>query len=218
MVRADLSTQSSIINPRDYTAMNFKTLSLSVIAAVCIASSASACWKDNTVVTDMRASNVTDARGNCVFTKWKEGANKCAAAPAAVKAAAPGNAPLATLNERTIYFDFDSAELTATSIYKLNRLLGKIKASGRVLSASIVGHADMMGDPAYNQALSARRATAVKNYLASQGFNNAQVTTVTAEGENAPVTQGCDKAGARAQAINCLQPDRRVEIQLTVGR
>jgi len=36
---------------------------------------------------------------------------------------------------------------------------------------------------------------------------------VSAQGENAPVTKGCGKAGGKGQVISCLQPDRRVEIR-----
>lgn len=181
---------------------NLKKISLGLALAATLAVPAFAgcdCFDNNLVVNDVRGANVKDARGNCVYTKWTNGTNKC------------NEFAGFTLNERTIYFGFDSARLTPEGVYKLNRLLGKIKDSGKVLNATIVGHADQLGDAGYNQALSARRAEAVKNYLAQNGFNGTSVTTVTAEGENAPVTDGC------GGSISCLQPDRRVEIQLSVG-
>ncbi len=186
-----------------------KKLSLAAVIAAGIATSAFACMNDNLVVNDVRNNQVHDVRGNCVYTKWTNGTNKCGTIAAGTAFAG------LTENERTVYFDFDSDKLTPTAVYKLNRLLQRIKDSGQVLTASIVGHADHLGDASYNQALSARRATAVKSYLDSQGFSNSQVLTVTAEGENAPITEGCDKAGGKSQTINCLQPDRRVEIHLT---
>jgi outer membrane protein OmpA-like peptidoglycan-associated protein len=199
-----------------------KKLSLGLVLASTLAAPAMACHHEgmsgsdlsnNLVVNDMRGQQVKDLRGNCIYTKWTEGTNTCGSV-----AAAPAAAAGISQNERTIYFGFNSATLSAESVYKLNRLLGKIKDSGSVLSATIVGHADHMGDAAYNQSLSARRANAVRSYLASHGFSNTKVTTVTAEGENAPVTEGCDKAGAKGATINCLQPDRRVEVQLNVAK
>lgn len=191
----------------------FKKLSLGLVLAGSLAAPAFACnggdLSSNLVVNDVRGANVKDVRGNCVYTKWTNGTNTCGNVAAAPFAGI-------TQNERTIYFSFNSAKLSPEGVYKLNRLLGKIKDSGQVLSATIVGHADHLGDAAYNQSLSARRANAVKNYLASHGFANSQVTTVTAEGENAPVTEGCDKAGGKGATINCLQPDRRVEVQLNL--
>lgn len=192
---------------------SLKTLSFGLVLASTLAAPAFACnggdVSNNLVVNDMRGANVKDVRGNCIYTKWTEGTNTCGTVP---------SFDGITLNERTIYFSFNSANLGPEAVYKLNRLLGKIKSSGQVLSATIVGHADHLGDATYNQSLSARRANAVKNYLASHGFENTQVTTVTAEGENAPVTEGCDKAGGKGATINCLQPDRRVEVQLSVAK
>jgi outer membrane protein OmpA-like peptidoglycan-associated protein len=189
-----------------------KTLSLSVVLAATLATPALACHngQKHLVVNDVHGGIVRDVRGNCVLTKWTNGTNTCDGEVAAEFAGF-------TENERTVYFAFNSDKLSAEGIYKLNRLLGKIKESGKVLSATIIGHADQIGDAAYNQTLSARRANAVKNYLAAHGFNDTKVATVTAEGENAPVTEGCEKAGGKAQQINCLQPDRRVEIKFSLA-
>ncbi len=194
----------------------FKSLILGAVMATSVIGSAYASCHmgsvdDNNVVNDMRGNQVTDVRGNCVYTKWKDGSNKCGAAAHKDM----GDSSGLTLNERTIYFSFDSATLTPEGVYKLNRMLGNLETSGKQWTATIVGHADKMGDAGYNQALSNRRANTVKSYLASHGMKNATVSSLTAQGENFPVTTGCDAAGAKASTINCLQPDRRVEIRLT---
>jgi outer membrane protein OmpA-like peptidoglycan-associated protein len=190
---------------------NLKSILLGAACAAAFGSAALACnmnVDNNNVVRDIRGNQVTDVRGNCVFTKWKDGSDKCNTTKPVHHDGG------LTLNERTVYFGFDSATLTPESVYKLNRLLGNLEASGKKWNTTIVGHADKMGDASYNQSLSARRANAVRNYLTSHG-KKVVISSVSAEGKNDPVTEGCDNAGARASTINCLQPDRRVEIRLT---
>jgi len=78
-----------------------------------------------------------------------------------------------------------------------------------------VGHADRIGKDAYNQKLSERRAAAVKEYLVSKGIEANRVYT-EGKGEKQPVTAGkCGKSEKKTKAlIECLQPDRRVEIEV----
>ena len=85
-----------------------------------------------------------------------------------------------------------------------------------------VGHADRIASEDYNQKLSEARAQAVKDYLAQQG---ARGNTITAEGkgESQPVTgDACKKLGAERgnnkKLVECLQPDRRVEIEVLGSR
>jgi OOP family OmpA-OmpF porin len=200
--------------------IGLKKISLALALAAVLASPAMACMSgnDNLVVNDVRGHVVRDVRGNCVYTKWTNGDNRCDA-PAARADAAPvasgKDVSGLALSERTIYFGFDSAVLSQESVYKLNKLIAKIKDTGKdtgkMLSASIVGHADQMGDVGYNQSLSARRANAVKNYLVANGLKDAKVASINAVGEQMPVTKGCEAVSGK-NAINCLQPDRRVEV------
>lgn len=191
----------------------FKNIVLGAACAAAFGGAAFACHHEdisnNNVVKDARGNQVTDVRGNCIHTKWKDGSDKCNAAPAA-------EASGFTLNERTIYFSFDSDKLSPEGVYKLNRLLGKLATTSGKWNLTIVGHADKLGDAGYNQALSARRAEAVRKYLTAHGIK-ANIGSVTAEGKNAPVTEGCEKSDSRAGTIGCLQPDRRVEIKFTPG-
>ncbi len=77
-----------------------------------------------------------------------------------------------------------------------------------------VGHTDRLGSNAYNQRLSERRAAAVKTYLVSKGVDANRVYT-EGKGETQPVTGNkCDKVGGRAAQISCLQPARRVEVEV----
>lgn len=77
-----------------------------------------------------------------------------------------------------------------------------------------VGHTDRIGSDDYNQRLSERRAAAVKTYLVEKGIEANRVYT-EGKGERQPVTgTSCDNVKGRAALIDCLQPDRRVEVEV----
>jgi OOP family OmpA-OmpF porin len=77
-----------------------------------------------------------------------------------------------------------------------------------------VGHTDHFGSDAYNQKLSERRAAAVKTYLVSKGIDANRVYT-EGKGEKNPVTKPGQCPGPKSKkVIECLQPDRRVDIEL----
>ena len=67
----------------------------------------------------------------------------------------------------------------------------------------IVGHADSVGDAAYNQQLSERRALSVGNYLIAQGVLRDRFY-IAGMGERAPIASNETPAGR--------QQNRRVEI------
>jgi hypothetical protein len=89
------------------------------------------------------------------------------------------------------------------------------KAKDIVLEVVIaVGHADRIGSAAYNQKLSEKRAMAVKEYLVAKGIPANRVYT-EGKGSKQPVTKPDQCKGAKsAKVIACLQPDRRVDIEL----
>ena len=87
-------------------------------------------------------------------------------------------------------------------------------------SISVEGHADRMGSTAYNQTLSNARATAVKDYLVVHGkIDPAKISAIgMSEGSPVTVLADCSDRLPRARLIECLQPDRRVEIEVTGTR
>jgi OOP family OmpA-OmpF porin len=109
-------------------------------------------------------------------------------------------------------FDFDKATLRPEGMRKLDELAAHIKDINiEVILA--VGHADRIGSDAYNQKLSERRAEAVKKYLVSKGVPMNRIYT-EGKGEKMPVT-GDKCNGLRGKVlISCLQPDRRVEVEV----
>jgi OOP family OmpA-OmpF porin len=76
-----------------------------------------------------------------------------------------------------------------------------------------VGHADRIGNEQYNEKLSAERAEAVRQYLAKLGIEENRVRT-EGRGDNEPVTGDQCKGVRGTKLIACLQPDRRVEIEV----
>ena len=113
-------------------------------------------------------------------------------------------------------FTFDQAAIKPEG----RAALDKFAADTRGTSFEVVvveGHTDRLGSDRYNQALSQRRADAVKNYLVSSGgFEPAKVSSV-GKGESQPVTAPgtCKGTKPTATLITCLQPDRRVEIEVS---
>jgi OOP family OmpA-OmpF porin len=78
----------------------------------------------------------------------------------------------------------------------------------------VTGHTDRLGSNAYNQKLSERRAQAVREYIVAGGFADSKIDA-KGMGETQPVTKPEDCKGKQsAKVIACLQPDRRVDVEL----
>lgn len=110
-------------------------------------------------------------------------------------------------------FDFNKATLRPEGEQKLSKLVTDLK--GMKLEVIIaVGHADRLGSDAYNQKLSEQRAAAVKTFLVGKGIEANRVYT-EGKGEKQPVTKPDQCTGAKSKkVIDCLQPDRRVDIEV----
>ncbi len=137
--------------------------------------------------------------------------------PAAPVAAAPAPVTQKVTLAADALFDFDKAVLRSEGKAKLDELAAKVGGiSLEVILA--VGHADRIGSDKYNQALSEKRAAAVKQYLVSKGVEANRVYT-EGKGEKQPVTgDKCNKLGKdngkNKKLVECLQPDRRVEVEV----
>jgi OOP family OmpA-OmpF porin len=110
-------------------------------------------------------------------------------------------------------FDFNQAVIKPEG----RAALGDVAAQAKQLQLEVVivtGHTDRIGGDAYNQRLSERRAAAVKNYLVDQGIDASRIYT-EGKGRTQPVTgTQCNNVNPRQALINCLQPDRRVDIEI----
>jgi OOP family OmpA-OmpF porin len=117
-----------------------------------------------------------------------------------------------TLDADTL-FDFDKATLRPAGRDTLDSFIGKLKDISPE-TIMTVGHADRFGSDAYNQKLSERRVATVKAYMVSKGVDQGRIYA-EGKGETQPVTKAGDCLGAKsAKTIACLQPDRRVDIEV----
>jgi len=118
-------------------------------------------------------------------------------------------------------FDFDKAVLRADGKAKLDELVSKL--AGVSLEVIIaVGYTDRIGALKHNMDLSVRRAQAVKDYLVSKGIEPNRVYT-EGKGPANPVKQCPDPSPKgeirnQKQLIDCLQPNRRVEVEVVGTR
>lgn len=143
--------------------------------------------------------------------------------PAPVIVQAPAPAPVVqTITKESFVllgdtlFKFNKSginDLLPGGIERLNGIAQRLKTYQSLSTMRIVGHTDRYGSEAYNNDLSARRASTVRAYLESQGIR-ASKAEVFGMGESQPVTK-CSTSAPRAEQIACLQPDRRVNIDVT---
>ena len=111
-------------------------------------------------------------------------------APRIRPAAPPADAPAATAPSSMVFFDFDRADITAVAQGTIQRAANDAKA-GRVARLQVTGHADRAGSDTYNQALSLRRANAVKTALISNGIPEQQISVI-GRGESEPLVPTAD--------------------------
>lgn len=78
----------------------------------------------------------------------------------------------------TVYFAFDSSQLSADAVAALDTQVAWLK-DNRNVNIVIQGYCDKRGTAEYNMALGERRAEAVKQYLISQGICAKRITTVS---------------------------------------
>jgi OOP family OmpA-OmpF porin len=110
-------------------------------------------------------------------------------------------------------FAFGKATLLPKGKAKLDEVVAKVKGHSfdQVL---VVGHTDRLGSKPLNQKLSMQRAQAVKAYLVGKKIDG-RLIRVSGVGSAEPVTAAnqCPGKGG-AKVIDCLAPDRRVEIKV----
>lgn len=189
--------------------------SLSILLTSTLISIAGPVAADNRdVVTDGRGQIIRNTFGNCVRTGWLNTSDACGV-QARQPVAVPPQVDRSVIGkeERTVYFDFDKSNIRPDATQRLNTLAESLKANSQIKEARVFGYADRIGSPQYNEKLSMKRAQAVKDYLTSRGFVNSRVTETRWFGESSPATT-CASDLKRPQLIACLQPDRRVEVEI----
>ena len=120
-----------------------------------------------------------------------------------------------------VLFEFDSATLLPGGMKRLDEVANSAQGA-EVDRVAVVGHADRIGSEGYNQQLSEKRAEAVKTYLAQKGADEQRIEA-EGRGKSEPLTgDECSKLGpprkSNSKLVACLQPDRRVDIELLGSR
>ena len=128
-----------------------------------------------------------------------------APAPAAV---APAAAPAKVTYAADAFFGFDKAVILPAGKVKLDDLIAKVKDINLEVIVA-VGHTDATGPASYNQALSVKRAGAVKAYLVSKGIDANRIYS-EGKGETSPVADNSTRSGR--------SKNRRVEIEVVGAR
>jgi OOP family OmpA-OmpF porin len=205
-------------------------LALGVVAG---AASAQTKVEDKGYLTEQRGGVVRSGTGLCWHTDYgpvTPSPNDCDAPAPAKVSVAPEPAPKparitpppkpaaerVTLNADML-FDFDKADLRPAGKAALDEFVDKTRdITPEVILA--VGHADRFGTEDYNQRLSDRRVASVRTYLLAKGIESNRLHT-EGKGEMQPVTKPGQCDGAKsAKVIACLQPDRRVDIEVVGTR
>lgn len=210
-------------------------LALGILSGAASAQSANDAAKNKAFVNDSRGTVVRSGFGLC----WHSGfgpppapSAECdpnyvapvapvakiePAAPQVVAALTPPPAPKPVAEKLTLdadtLFDFDKATLRPAGRDTLDAFVGKLKDISPETIITM-GHADRIGSVGYNQRLSEQRVATVKDYMVSKGVKSGRIYT-EGKGESQPVTKAEDCVGPKsAKIIACLQPDRRVDIEV----
>ncbi|MES2583077.1 MAG: OmpA family protein [Pseudomonadota bacterium] len=132
---------------------------------------------------------------------------------------APMPAPRRVQFSADSLFSFDKAVIRPDGRAALDAF-GRDLQGTRYNMVSVEGNTDRLGSEAYNQKLSQERADAVKAYLITNGGIDARKITSTGRGETNPETKPEDCKGNKPtpSLIACLQPDRRVDVEVTGER
>jgi OOP family OmpA-OmpF porin len=140
-----------------------------------------------------------------------------AAAP--VVAPAPAPAPEVQTKHFTlksdVLFNFNKATMKPEGQQALDQLYTKLSnLDPKDGSVVVLGYTDRIGSEQYNLKLSEKRAQSVVDYLISKGIPANKISP-RGMGKSNPVTGNtCDKVAPKAKLIDCLAPDRRVEIEV----
>lgn len=142
-------------------------------------------------------------------------APKAAEPMAQPKPVAPPPVSMASA-DATVNFGFDRADLDASATAAIDQLVSEARSRGTIKAVRLTGHTDRVGTDDYNMDLSLRRANAVGDYLVDNAGIDRQSIEIYGKGESEPLV-GCD--GLRgAAALECLAPNRRVDMTFDVAR
>ncbi|MBI2718198.1 MAG: peptidoglycan-associated lipoprotein Pal [Rhizobiales bacterium] len=125
-----------------------------------------------------------------------------------VEQAVPGSAKEFALNAGDrIYFAEDRSTLSPEAQDTLRKQAAWL-AKYQDVTIQVEGHADERGTREYNIALSARRATATREFLITQGVNGKRISSIA---------YGKERPAALCDAEQCWSQNRRAVTVITGG-
>jgi outer membrane protein OmpA-like peptidoglycan-associated protein len=144
---------------------------------------------------DTNGSRQVCPKGDTVYTIAATGPGGSRTASTTVTVLPPPPAP-AVVDKLTLHVNFDSnrADIRKADLPDLEKAIAFVKKYPGY-KISVEGHTDSRGSAKYNQALSERRALAVKRYLVDHGAANAGRIEAVGYGESRPVADNATKKG-----------------------
>ncbi|MGZ9264620.1 MAG: OmpA family protein [Candidatus Deferrimicrobiaceae bacterium] len=138
------------------------------------------------------------------LTAMGEGGTRTASTTVNVGPPPPPAVPV-PIDKLTIHvnFDYDKSQIRKTDVGELQKALAFVKKYPGY-KISVEGHTDSRGTDKYNQALSERRAGAVKKYLLDNGATDGDKINAVGFGESKPIADNKTQKG--------MFENRRVEI------
>ncbi|MEH6444050.1 MAG: OmpA family protein [Oceanospirillaceae bacterium] len=179
-------------------------ITASMAFAMTLSASAMAHQQNHGYVTNSNGAIWRTSNGNCLkHSTWTN--DDTAACDGTTPVTPAVVAAVDAAKKFAVFFDFDSA-----AVGNISHIAQYVNGLTEVSNVNLVGHADPIGDNAYNMALSQRRAVNVANALTEAGVKPSSIS-VDYQGESAPVAQ-C--SGRGAELISCLRADRRVNVEI----
>lgn len=133
--------------------------------------------------------------------------------PAPVPAAVVQKESIVLLGDALFKFNRSGRDdLLPGGLDRLREVADYLKKFRAIETIDYVGHTDRYGRRSYNEALSLARANTVRAHLESLGVK-ALKTTTEGRGAREPVVE-CSTKPPKAQQVVCLQPNRRVQIEV----
>ncbi|NHZ80835.1 OmpA family protein [Massilia sp. CCM 8695] len=145
----------------------------------------------------------------------------CGGAPVVVSKIEPGTpAPAVVVEKLTLaadaLFRFDKSglpDLLPAGRARIDSMMIKLDGVyAQISGIKLTGYTDRLGTEAYNQPLSEKRAATVREYILGKGFAGEIVSAGKGEADQ---VEACTGVAPRAALIGCLQPNRRVEVEVT---
>ena len=115
--------------------------------------------------------------------------------------------------ELNLEFDFDSDDLRTSHFPQIDRVAAFMEKYPKT-SAQLEGHTDSRGTDAYNQALSERRAYAVRDYLIDKKDIDPRRVTAVGYGESKPTaTNDTDTGRQRNRRVDAVIETREMSVR-----